>query len=189
MESSRHEKNARRRSGVDLQPRRLGLRSRAGRDDNDADHENSRDRDHQSRRRSGEGARDPAGRSSGYRQPLLGRQDRPVVLAAGPSGRGVHPECHRPNRCPRDARKLAVGASSSHELRVAPAWPAQPASPAARNGATAGLPFGKVTASQQPLQMLLSILLSCCSMARSSGVGPADCEAPGRGTVSPVDVR
>jgi hypothetical protein len=42
---------------------------------------------------------------------------------------------------------------------------------------------------QQPLQMLLSILLSCCRIARSSGVGPADCEAPGRGTVSPVEVR
>jgi hypothetical protein len=42
---------------------------------------------------------------------------------------------------------------------------------------------------QQPLQMLLSILLSCCWISRSSGVGPADCEAPGRGTVSPVDVR
>jgi hypothetical protein len=48
---------------------------------------------------------------------------------------------------------------------------------------------GRFPPPQQPLQMLLSILLSCCWIARSSGVGPADCEAPGRGTVSPVDVR
>src|SRR5271166_2169921 len=39
---------------------------------------------------------------------------------------------------------------------------------------------------QQPEQMLLSILLSSLRMARSRGVGPAACEAPGRGTVSPV---
>jgi NAD(P)H-dependent FMN reductase len=45
------------------------------------------------------------------------------------------------------------------------------------------------TPPQQPLQMLLSISLSCCWISRSSGVGPADCEAPGCGTVSPVDVR
>ena len=47
----------------------------------------------------------------------------------------------------------------------------------------------RVQPPQQPLQMLLSILLFSCRMARSSGVGPAACESPGRGTVSPVDVR
>jgi hypothetical protein len=42
---------------------------------------------------------------------------------------------------------------------------------------------------QQPLQMLLSMRLFCSRIARSSGVVPDDCETPGRGTVSPVDVR
>ena len=46
-----------------------------------------------------------------------------------------------------------------------------------------------LTKPQQPVQMLLSMRLSCCSMARSSGVGPDACGTPGRGTVSPVEVR
>ena len=46
-----------------------------------------------------------------------------------------------------------------------------------------------LTKPQQPVQMLLSMRLSCRSMARSSGVGPDACGTPGRGTVSPVEVR
>jgi hypothetical protein len=42
---------------------------------------------------------------------------------------------------------------------------------------------------QQPVQMLLSILLSSRRIARSSGVGPDACGTPGWGTVAPVDVR
>jgi hypothetical protein len=81
--------------------------------------------------RSSHGVRDSADRGSGDRQLLPGKQDRPIVFAAGSPGRGRHPECHGPHCCARDARRAAAGPSSCDDVRTNPAWATQPASPTA----------------------------------------------------------
>src|ERR1700747_1005269 len=72
-----------RRPDADLQPLWPRLRIRTAHDDIDANHKNSRNRNHQSRCRPGQSVCDPADRSSRHRGPLPEWQDRSVVLAAG----------------------------------------------------------------------------------------------------------
>ena len=100
---------------------------------------------------------------------------------------------------PADAFKLAVGRTGRRSPRLALVGRiARRLDPVGRLRRTGfrqdkddrwNLARGRGGEPQQPVQMLLSMRLFCCSMARSSGVGPDACGTPGRGTVSPVEVR
>src|SRR5215471_4494659 len=112
----------------DLRPLWPKLGIRTAHDDIDANHKNSRDRNDQSRCRSGQSVCDPAERSSRHRGPLPKWHDRSVVLAAGTQGRGIHTERHGSRCRPRHARKATTGTGPPHELRTDSDWPAQSAS-------------------------------------------------------------
>jgi len=87
-------------------------------------------------------------------------------------------------------RKRWLVMSSSHAMNAADPS-RRPTLSAFRRRAAASSSAGpsQQIGGQQPLQMLLSMRSFCSRIARSSGVVPDDCGTPGRGTVSPVDVR
>src|SRR5215472_276522 len=93
---------------ADLQPLWPKLRIRTAYDDINANHENSRNRNDQSRCRPGQSVCDPAERSSRHRGPLPKWQDRSVVLAAGTEGCGIHTERYG-SRCRSIAEVLSSG--------------------------------------------------------------------------------